>query len=47
MVVMVELVEPPSTFGCQDRGPRHPKVIGVPELVRAREVNCVIAVKTD
>lgn len=44
--VVVELVEPPSTSGYQNRGRSRPKFGELLELIRAGEVDCVIAYKT-
>ncbi len=45
--VVVELVEPPSTSGYRNRGRSRPKFGELLELIRAGEVDCVIAYKTD
>ena len=45
--VVVELVEPPSTSGYQNRGRSRPKFGELLELIRTGEIDCVIAFKTD
>jgi DNA invertase Pin-like site-specific DNA recombinase len=45
--VVVELIEPPSTSGYRNRGRSRPKFGELLELIRAGEVDCVIAYKTD
>ena len=45
--VVAELVEPPSTSGYQNRGRSRPKFQELLNLIRAGEVDCVIAFKTD
>lgn len=45
--VVAELIEAPSTSGYQNRGRSRPKFQELLDLIRAGEVDCVIAYKTD
>ncbi len=45
--VIVELVEAPSTSGYRNRGRNRPKFQALLDLIRAGEVDCVVAYKTD
>lgn len=45
--VVAELVEAPSTSGYRDRGRSRPRFQELLELIRAGDVDCVIAYKTD
>jgi DNA invertase Pin-like site-specific DNA recombinase len=45
--IVVELVEAPSTSGYRNRGRSRPKFQELLEVIRAGEVDCVIAFKTD
>lgn len=45
--VVVELIEAPSTSGYRNRGRSRPKFGELLDLIRAGEVDCVVAYKTD
>lgn len=47
VTVVAELVEAPSTSGYRNRGRSRPKFRELLDLIRAGEVDCVIAYKTD